>query len=157
MKKTRFLKELIEKNSLKISRPNKQISNTYGKKSENSLKASKILLENNLIEESVTMSYYSMYHKATCLLRYCGIKCENHKATIILLTDLFKIETKLLQHAKDKRILNQYKTDFSSEKHDAVKLIKQTEEFIAKIDFYIDLLTSEDLKDLIEILKEKVF
>ncbi|MFT4311114.1 MAG: HEPN domain-containing protein [Candidatus Woesearchaeota archaeon] len=141
---------------IKIRKPSKEISRSYDIKSENSLNAAKLLLKNNFIEESITMSYYSMYHKATSLLRLAGIKCENHKATIIILKELFKINNEFISDAKDKRINSQYYSDFSDKKEDSKFLIKQAEKFLAIIDFYKDELIEEDIIKIIIKLREAV-
>jgi predicted nucleotidyltransferase len=54
------------KNQKKILfvKPSKIISQSYNQKADNSLKAAKILLKQNLLKESICIGYYAMYHKS---------------------------------------------------------------------------------------------
>ena len=98
-------------------------------KSESNLASAKILLENERLEESVSLAYYSMYNMLTAILFQVGIKCENHTASIILLNALFEIDNNSISSAKDERIDKQYYVDFSVTREDTVELIKTAEEF----------------------------
>ena len=143
MKKIKFIQKLVKEEVITTKGPSLEIGNSYHKKAENSLRAAKILIKQDLLEESTTMSYYSMYHKATALLNIIGIKCENHNATIIILKEILNIDTKDFSNAKTERIDKQYYTDSQIKKEDAEELIKKVEKFIQQIDNFIDESTQD--------------
>lgn len=143
MKKIKFIQKLVNEEVITTKEPSLEIGNSYHKKAENSLRAAKILIKQDLLEESTTMSYYSMYHKATALLNTIGIKCENHNATIIILKEILNIDTKDFSNAKTERIDKQYYTDSQTKKEDAEELIKKVEKFIQQIDNFIDESTQD--------------
>ena len=112
MRKINFLIKLKKEGKLKIIEPNSNVKDSYIEKSRNSLKSAEILLEKELIENSVPMAYYSMYNMLTALLYYLGIKCENHSASIIILKELFGIDNSKIEFAKTERVDKQYYIDF---------------------------------------------
>ena len=61
----------------------------YRKKAESHLVSARLLLDNDLFEQSVSMAYYSMYYSVMALFFASGIKCENHTAAIVLLKENF--------------------------------------------------------------------
>ncbi len=89
MKKLAFLNKLRKHGKLEIVEPSEEMKQSYALKSESNLVSSKILLENQKLEEAVGLAYYSMYHLLTALLYKAGIKSENHSASIILLKEIF--------------------------------------------------------------------
>lgn len=143
MKQIKFIEKLILKEKIKLNEPSLDISNSYKIKSKNSLKAAKILDSQQLYEESISMSYYSMFHITQSLLFRIGIKCENHSATIILLKELFKIDNSKISYAKEERIDKQYYIDFELTKDDSKELIKIAEEFNTKIYEFIENLNNK--------------
>lgn len=143
MKKINFIETLIKEDKIRLIEPSKVISSSYSKKSQNSFKAAKLLLDHELLEESTSMAYFAMYHKALSLLYLIGIRCENHSATIILLRELFGIENKEILFAKTQRIDKQYFIDFIITKQEVTLLIQQTESFIDVLDSFIDNLSEE--------------
>jgi len=92
MKKPSFLARLAKEGKLEVVEPSEEICSAYLTKAENSLKSARILLENGLYENSVSMSCYAMYNSLTALLFKTGIKCENHSGSIILFKRLFRKE-----------------------------------------------------------------
>lgn len=90
MRKSNFLNKLSKEGKLELVEPSDEITDSYLEKAENCLKSAKILLQNDLYENSVSMAYYTMYESITALLFKVGIKCENHSASILLLKQLFK-------------------------------------------------------------------
>ena len=95
MKRINFLAKLKKEGKLEIVEPSEEIKDSYIKKSESNIISAKILLENNRLEESVSLSYYSMYHMATALFYKTGIKCGNHAALIVLLKKIFDFISRL--------------------------------------------------------------
>jgi uncharacterized protein (UPF0332 family) len=143
MKRIKFIEKLVIENKLLIVEPSCDICNSYRQKSENSLKAAKLLLGQNLLEEATSMSYYAMFHKTIALLRNVGIKCENHAGAIILLKEIFDISNEDISYAKEERVDKQYYTDFVITKKDAQDLIKKAEQYIEKLDIFIDTMSEE--------------
>ena len=147
MKKINFILTLINEKKISLIDASDEVSESYDNKSKTSLKAAKILLDQNLLEEAISMSYYSMYHKANSLFRLIGIKCENHSAIILLLKELFKINNKEISFAKEERINKQYYTDFLVTKQDVKNGIKDAGSFIDELDLFIDSLTKDKKED----------
>lgn len=150
MKRSGFLNKLKKEGKLELVEPSEEISDSYLEKSSNSLKAAQILIKSGLLEESVSMSYYSMYHCLLALMVKCGIKCENHAGNIILLKKIFK-ENKLyetISKAKKERIDKQYYVDFEIIKKDVEEQIEKAQYFITKIRLIIENLKNEDIKNL---------
>ncbi len=146
MKKINFIQKLIDEKEISLIDTSNEVFESYNNKSKTSLKAAKILLNQDLLEEAISMSYYSMYHKANSLFRLIGIKCENHTASIILLKEIFEIDNKEIAFAKEERINKQYYIDFSVTKQDVKQGIVDAENFIDELDLFIDSLT-EDKKE----------
>ena len=134
MRKISFLCNLHLEEKIELVEPSDEICDSYLKKSKSYLESSKLLDKSGKLEEAVSMSYYSMYHCVLALLFKCGIKCENHAASIILLKELFKNSrlSELLSFGKKERIDKQYYVDFHLTKEDSTDMIKKAEEFTIK-------------------------
>ena len=87
--KNKFLDKLKKEEKLELIDPSEDICDSYSEKSANCLKSAKLLLQNNLYENSISMSYYAIYNIHLALLFRVGIKCENHGGSILLLRLLF--------------------------------------------------------------------
>jgi uncharacterized protein (UPF0332 family) len=85
-----FLKKLHKDAILQLVAPSEEMKIAYLKKSESHLTSARLLLDNDLFEQSVSMAYYSMYYSVLALFFATGIKCENHTAAIILLRQGFR-------------------------------------------------------------------
>ena len=142
MRNIRFVQQLVDNEKITPKEGSDDVSRPYAKKAENPLKAAKPLLGQDLLEESVSMSHYAMFHKTTAPLRLTGIKCENHAATITLLKEVFGIDNTTISQAKEERIDKQYYTDFTTTKQDAKELVDKAEAFIATPDMYMEKLTA---------------
>ena len=152
MKKRSFLSKLKEEGKLELVEPSDEIMGSYLEKSANSLKASSILLESGLLEESVSMAYYAMYHSLLALMFKCGIKCENHSGNILLLRGIFR-EVKLykmISYAKEESVDKQYYVDFVITKKDVEDLASTAQEFITGIKVLIEGLMTEGIRELRE-------
>ncbi|MCD4759543.1 HEPN domain-containing protein [archaeon] len=153
MKGNKFLNKLKIKEKIELVDPNKDICNSYLEKSDDCLKSAEILFNNNLYENSVSMSYYSMYNSLMALLFSVGIKCENHSGAILLLKLLFKEQElfNLISDAKSERIDKQYyviteKDELSKES--TKELLRDAEDFILKIKVIIKKLNNELIKEI---------
>jgi uncharacterized protein (UPF0332 family) len=156
MKKINFLVGQRQVGKLEIVEPSGNVSKAYFEKSMSHMESAKILLSAQKIEESVSMSYYAMYHSLLSLLFKCGIKSENHAASIIILKELFN-ETSLadeISFAKKERIDKQYYVDFKLSKDDALDLLKRAESFSLKVGVLLNSIKNQDIVRLREELKE---
>ena len=144
MKKKDFLIKLKKEGKIGLVESSEEIKNSYLEKSESNLVSAKILLENNKLEESVALVYYSMYSSIIALFFKIGIKCENHSATIIILKEIFGINNSDISFAKKERIDKQYYADFNVTELEVKESLKIAEEFNAKVlDFIIKLNNSD--------------
>lgn len=145
MKKINFLKKLCKEDKLKCIEPSEEIKNSYIEKSESNLISARILLENNRLEESVSLAYYSMYHILTALFFAVGIKCENHTGSIILLRDIFNMDNSEISFAKSERIDKQYYTNFHINKQEVIETIQKSEVFRKTLFDFISKLNTEKI------------
>jgi len=146
MKKINFLVKLKKENKLELVEPSEEIKESYIKKSESSLASSKILIDNEKLEESVALSYYSMYHMLTALLFKAGIRCENHAGTIILMKHLFNLDNSDISSAKSERVDKQYYIDFHITKQEVEDAIKNAEDFNNRLFDFISKLNNRDIE-----------
>ncbi len=142
MKKQGILSKLKRAGKLKIVEPSEDICGSYLKKADNCLLSAKILLQNNIYENSVSESYYAMYNSLTALLYRTGIKCENHTASIILLKRLFDRHdlSKIISKSKKERIDKQYYVEsenFVSTKEAAKNMAETAEKFLVEMKLFI--------------------
>lgn len=154
MKETDFFTKLHKEGKLLLVEPSEEMKAAYFKKSDSYIISARILLKNNRLEESVSMSYYSMYYSLQALLFKTGIKCENHTAAIMLLGKVFKINPSDIFSAKKERIDKQYYVDFSINEQDAEELISIAQRFNSKILGFADRLNSEDIGKLRQVASQ---
>jgi len=154
MKKPSFLSKLKAEDKLKSVEPSEEICSSYIEKADNCFKSAKILLQNNLYENSVSMSYYAMYNILRALLFKTGIKCENHAGSIVLLKKLFgKLELfKIISFAKEERIDKQYyvtsEKNFVLTKESAKDMVEKSEDFLVKMKLIISELKNEEIENI---------
>ena len=152
----KFLNKLKKEKKLGLVEPSEEICDSYSQKSSDCLKSAKLLLKNNLFENSIGMSYYAMYNLLLALLFRVGIKCENHGGSILLLKLLFEKDDlyKLISEAKKERIDKQYYVTTEKDeitKEIADELLNNAEDFVLKMKVVIRNLNN----DFIEELREK--
>jgi uncharacterized protein (UPF0332 family) len=150
MKKTSFLIKLYKEGKLQLVSPSDAIKDSYLAKSESNLISAKILLDNERLEESVSLAYYSMYNMLTAILFQVGIKCENHTASVVLLDALFGIDTTSISDAKDERIDKQYYVDFDVTREETVELIETAEEFNKNLFDFSSKINSQKIREFRE-------
>lgn len=149
----KFLNKLKKEGKLELIEPSENICSSYSEKSANCLKSAKILLQNNLYENSISMSYYAIYNLLLSLLFRTGIKCENHNGSILLLNLLFN-EEKLyesISNAKKERLDKQYYVVAEKDnltREIAENLLNNAEDFVLKIKVIIKNLNNGDIDDL---------
>ena len=153
MKKNNFLNKLKEEEKLELVEPSQEICSSYLEKADNCLASAKLLFENKLYENSVSMSYYAMYNSLIALLFKVGIKSENHSGSILFLkllfdkNDLFEI----ISNAKKERIDKQYyvtteKLDIT--KDSAKELVLNAEDFLLRIKVFIKNINNGDIEKI---------
>ena len=149
----KFLNKLKREEKLGLVEPSENICNSYSEKSANCLKSAKLLLKNNLYENSIGMSYYAMYNLLLGLLFQVGIKCENHGGSILLLKLLFDENDlyKLISDAKKERIDKQYYVTTEKDeitKEIADELLNHTEDFILKLKLRVKILSNDSIYEI---------
>lgn len=149
----KFLNKLKKDGKLEIVELSDDIYNSYSEKSTNCLKSAKLLLRNNLYENSIGQSYYAMYNQLLALLFRVGIKCENHGGSIILLKLLFGENDlhKLISDAKKERIDKQYYVTTEKDeitKDIAEELLNNAEEFVLKMKLVVKNLNNDKIDEI---------
>lgn len=152
--KNKLLAKLIKEKKLKLVESSEEIKDSYLEKSQSNLDSAKILLENDKLEESVALTYYSMYNIATALFFKTGIKCENHSTLIILLKEIFEIDNSSISYAKKERIDKQYYADFEITKEEVNEAIKSAEDFSSILTDFISKMNNSDIEKYREKFKE---
>ncbi len=148
-----FIKKLIKEEKVKLTEPSNEVTKSYLNKSNKSLLSSKTLIKIENFDDATALTYYSMYYCILALLYKCGIKSENHTASIILLKELFNINNKEIEQAKKERVDKQYYTDFQATKKEVLDGIKTAEEFNSLIRERIDFIKLNE----IETIRKKLF
>ena len=151
----KFLNKLKKEEKLELVEPSEDVCNSYSEKSANCLKSAKLLLQNNLYENSIGQSYYAMYNILLALLFRVGIKCENHGGSILLLKLLFGeyYLYKLISNAKKERIDKQYYVTTEKDeitKEIADELLNNAEDFVLKVKVVIKNLNNDSINELRE-------
>lgn len=150
MKKQNFLSKLREEGKLDLVEPSDEICASYLEKAGKCLKSANLLFKHELYENSVAMSYYSMYNSLIALFFKTGIKCENHTGTIFLFKKLFNRADlfKTISFAKEERIDKQYYTDFTLTKESADDMTLKAEEFLVQIKLLMNKLNLEEIIEI---------
>jgi len=143
MNSVKFLRSLMKRGMLKLIDSSEEVGLSYLEKSESNLISSRILFENGRFEESVSLSYYSMYNILLALLFRVGIKCGNHSGSIILLKEIFDVDNSDLFFAKKERIDKQYYVDFNVVEKDVGELLEIAVEFKERLFDFVSRLTNE--------------
>ncbi len=158
MAKLSFLAKLRKEGKLELVEPSEEMKLSYIHKSESNMFSAKILVNNNKLEESVALAYYSMYHFLTALLFKVGIKSENHTASIMLLKDIFGIDNGDIAFAKKERLDKQYYINFNITKDDVIECIKKAEIFNSMMNNFISKITNDAItkaRENFNVLTEK--
>ena len=156
MKEEIFLRRISAQGKLKIAEPSDEICDSYLRKSENNLISAKILFSNNQLEDTISLSYYSMYNKLVGLFFKVGIKSENHSASIILMKKIFELDNLVIMSAKKERVDKQYYIDFEITKQEVGETIVIAEDFNKDLDDFISKLTNDKIEAYRKKFKEVV-
>ena len=140
-----FIKTLEVEGKIKLVEPSEDIASSYALKSQKSLLSAKTLIKIQNYDDATALTYYSMYYSALALLYKCGIKSENHTGTIILIKELFGIDSAVLTQAKKDRVDKQYYVDFKATEKDVIQGIAIAEEFNSIIKQKIDTIKNAQI------------
>ncbi len=124
-----FIKRLVAEEKIKLIQPSEEVCEAYLKKSSKSIISAKTLSSINNLDDATALIYYSMYYALLGLMFRCGIKSENHTGTIILLNQLFEMDSSLIKQAKEERINKQYYIEYEATKDEVLHGIRTAEVF----------------------------
>lgn len=114
-------------------------------RADKSLNSSKLLLENNDFDSSVSRSYYAMFYSAEAVLLTKDLKFSSHKSVISLFGQYF-VKTGIFPSALgkninityDERLIGDYSFEPVIDKTTALKVLNRAEEFVKKIKGYLE-------------------
>jgi len=141
-----FLRRLHKEESLQLVEPSESLKDAYHSKSEGFLSSAKLLLDNDRLEEAVSLAYYSMYYSVLALLFRTGIKCENHTAAAMLLKLVFEKDPADLVKAKAERIETQYYIDTELTREEVRHMVLMAETFDGEMFDLVERMTAGDLE-----------
>lgn len=147
------------KKGLKIVEPNKNLSESYFKFSEDTLsKVKRLINEEDYLWASVRI-YYCAYYCVYGFLQRIGVKSENHDCSIELIKVLLEEnEVKDIDSFKDSRIESQYYLK-SGKKEVLIKNYDLVKKFYLKFKEKVSLLNEKEVQGyrnkIKEILNEK--
>ena len=147
MKRADFLARMYQKKKIQFVNPNEYLKSAYLQRSEESLSSAKALLDIGNLRDSVALFYYSMYHCLIALMFRAGIKCENHTAAIIILKDVFGLDSRDIRKAKKDRVDKQYYVNFRITEEEVKETMALAEDFIAGLMDFIERLGEQDIRD----------
>ena len=149
-------KFLKKKDIIQLVKPNKNLAQNYFLASIKFFQSAKLLFNNNFYESSTSDFYYSIYNSIMALLFFCGIKSENHNASIGLIKELFddKELYDIATNIKLDRIDKQYYHETIATKNDLIETIKLCQKFNLKIKLIINNLKTEDINNIRDKLKQ---
>ena len=154
MKNSDFLNKLKKEGKLELVEGSEQMSLSYEKKGAECREVANLAYNHGYFESAITQSYYSMYNHVQSLFFKCGIKCENHSASALLLKDFFNQSELYLifSKAKEERIDKQYYITPSQNnpatKESAKEMIGISMKFSPQITAFKNNLKLEEIKKI---------
>lgn len=147
--KAKILRCAKQKKGIKLKSPNDNLCSAYLKKANNSVKAMNLNRDANLRDWAVDAAYYARYHALYALLQKCGIECEIHDCSIMLLRFLFQEEVAVelleeIETAKKQRIDLVYYTNRIVPDEDVSTNITAAPNFVLNIEGIISRLGNID-------------
>lgn len=152
----KFLNKLGKDGKVRVVEPSEEICKSYTEKSMSNMISAKILLENDRLEEAVSLVYHSMYNLVSALLFRVGIKSEVHLASIFLLKDVFGLDDKDIIEAKKERIDKQYYTGFNIARKEVINGIETAENFNRNLNGFILGLNNQKIEKFRNKIKELI-
>jgi len=162
MKTSDFLNKLEKEGKLELVECSEQMSLSYEKKGIECREVANLAFDNGYFESAIIQSYYSMYNNVLSLFFKCGIKCENHSVSAILLRDFFNQKElhSLFSKAKEERIDKQYYITPAQNNYvtreSAKEMISAAIRFNLKIIAFKNDLKIEEIKRIKEKLKKNL-
>ncbi len=159
MKSSDFLNKLKKEEKLKIIDISEEVSLSYEKKGQECRDVAKLAYNAEIYENTISEAYYSIYNSVLSLFYKCGIKCENHSASVLLIKNLFHLGELCLifSEFKKDRIDNQYYILIIGtepiNKDKCAERIKTAKEFNIKIRVYSNNLKLQEINKIREIFK----
>lgn len=150
MERIGFLRKLKKRKLISLVKPSENLEKAHLELSEKFFLSAELLLKNNFLESATSDFYYSMYHLLLALLFKCGIKSENHNASIYFLDYLFgrKDLCEVILSAKRERIDKQYYPKTKIAKNEVEGLMERAKFFNLEIRKLMDSISQEDIKEL---------
>ena len=154
MKKSNFLNKLNKEGYLEIVEPSEEISKSYLIKSEKCIQVAKLAFNAGIYENAISEAYYSIYNVVISLFYKCGIKCENHSASVLLIKQLFSLDKMYVMFSgfKKDRIDNQYYIPITNAepitKEKCDERIKTAQKFNFELRVYLNRLNLEKIKNI---------
>lgn len=113
-------------------------------KAESKLKAARKLLEDGFYEDSVSRSYYSMFHAASTVLMLKDIEARSHSGLVQMfglhLVKTGEIDKKfgeMLSQIRELREDSDYEILFEASEEEAELSLKNAEQFLKEIKRYL--------------------
>lgn len=117
---------------------------SYLKRADKSIKAARLLFDNELYEDSMSRTYYAMHYAARAALLTEKLSPKTHRGIIsefgnklVRMGNLSKKELSELSSGLRYRIKSDYEPDFEIEKADLTEQISNAEDFIEKIKKFV--------------------
>lgn len=115
-------------------------------KAEGKLKAARKLFEDGFYEDSVSRSYYSMFHATSILLMLKGIEPRSHSG-LVQMFGLHLVKTgeidkkfgKMLAQIRELREDSDYEVLFEASKEEAELSLQNAEEFLQETRRYLKI------------------
>lgn len=148
-----------QKRGIKLGAPNENLCTAYLKKSETSLKSMQLNYQEKINDWAVDAAYYARYQALYALLQKCGITCEIHDCSIMLLRFLFTeiFDEALfteLETAKEQRINLGYYTNRLVSEEEIKRNITSAPNFVLKIEEVVSKMSTAKVHDIQEQLKK---
>jgi len=142
---------------IKLVEPNKNISDSYLKMAEESIRTLTNIKESRLW--SATASYYIFYYSLYSLMVYIGIKCEIHNCTLKFMETFLKDfynerDMEMIQKAFSVRTDLQYYTNRPVSEKDLEDVKKYCKEFYIKTKDIISKITETQIESIRKKLKD---
>src|SRR3989344_7062144 len=149
MTKLDFLHKLRKEGKLQVVEPSEEMSQSYLIKSGKWKNAAQVVYGAELYEPAVSIAYYEMYNSVIALFFKCGIKCENHTASVILLAEIFQFESLAnnLDEFRKERIDSQYYVHQNIPKQECKSLLDTAQKFQVSLLSYMKTLTNADIEN----------
>lgn len=123
----------------------RELSKFRLEKAEENLKAAKLLIENNLFRESISRSYYCIFHSARALIAYEKFDSRKHSSIIAYFNINYiktgKIEkeySRIISKAFKIRTDSDYKDFYLVSREETNEQLKNAEKFLKRIRTYIE-------------------